>query len=416
MTQRGRSATLSQISSVGLRVAGNALEFGAYILLARRLGPSLFGQISVALVIVRFTALLGDSGAGFGGTREIAERGIGSPDIWAWQRRREQRSFALAALFAVVAVASGHAVFVPFAIGIIARGAQREWMALGRGAVVRAAVPGIVHGSVLLVGALFVTDLGPASVVVGVGAAIWLVATIAANRRPAIPSDATASASPHIKSSGAGAGLGTWGLVTMFADSLVLSLDIVLLSIIAGQTDAGIYSAVYRVPNALQLVIGLAITSAIPHVVALRSVPHEAVPHEAERLRRRCIHLGLVCGLGTIVVGAAALVAVNVVFGDAYSRGRGPLVLLLVATTFLAVSAPLRALQLVTGHDRTIAAVAIANSVFVVIGYLVTIPIWGMMGAAGTTAAAQLVYLVFFVVATRTEARDRPHVAEVLPH
>ncbi|MEZ5322863.1 MAG: hypothetical protein R2698_12465 [Microthrixaceae bacterium] len=154
------------IRTVGGRVAGNALEFVAYVVFARRLGPAVFGVLSVMLVATRFLALLGDSGAAFGGTREAARRGLDDAELWAWQQRREHRSLLLAGIAALGAVAVGHPEVAPMALGVLARGANRDWIAIGlqdrRGGV----APGWVHGLVLLPGAaVAATDVQAAGTV-----------------------------------------------------------------------------------------------------------------------------------------------------------------------------------------------------------------------------------------------------------
>jgi O-antigen/teichoic acid export membrane protein len=355
------------------------------VVLAHRLAPASFGRISVMLVIVRFAALVGDSGAGYGGTRAIARLGMDAASIWSWQRRRETRSVALAAAIAAVAVVSGHAALAPMAVGVVARGADRDWMALGRNAVVRCAVPGILHGSVLVVGALLVGSLGAAGALIGAAAAVWWLASVAANRRPPdLTGPVDVPAVGH-------------GQIALFADSLVQSLDVVLISALVGAGDAGIYAAMYRLPNALLLVIGLMVTGSVPRVVELAADP---------QLRRRCVQLGVVVGLGTVLVGGVLVASVTLLYGDAYERGRAVLAVLLLATTFTAISAPLRTLQLVRGSDRDVARATVALSGAVIVAYLVFIPPFGMMGAAVTTAVGQALYLAFFVMVTAPKRQE----------
>ncbi|MFN8050906.1 MAG: hypothetical protein U0Q22_05695 [Acidimicrobiales bacterium] len=393
VTLSGRATTVRQGSSIALRAAGTALEFVGYVILARRLGPGAFGQISVALVIVRFAALLGDSGAGYGGTREVASRGVDSPRVWAWQRNRQIRSVGLAVVFVVACAVSGHVALMPFAIGLVARGAHRDWIALGEGAVVRSSAPGIVHGLVIVTGAALVSSLGAAAMVAGAAAAAWIATSAVLNPRPAHAAPAAGSDTGGL--AGRTATIGSWGLVALFADSLVQSLDVVLLSFLRSNAEAGVYAAVYRIPNALLLLLGLSVTSAVPRMVALHADP-EAAP----ALRRRCLRLGAVLAAVTLTIGLVAVGTVGTVFGPAYTAGRRPLLLLLLATTFTAFSVPLRTLQLVTGSDRAVARAAVTNSLLVTAGYLVLIPRWGMIGAAAATAVAQFLYLVFFVAVT----------------
>ena len=391
----GRASSFRQVRGVGLRVAGNVAEFGGYVLLARSLGPSSFGRISVLLVIVRFVALACDRGVAYAGTREVAGRGADSPAIWAWQRRRESWSLAGTALVALATVAIGWPELAPMALGVFARGASREWIATGQNRLEIAAVPSLVHGAGIVAGVLAVdrivaggTTDSSASLIIGAAALLWYATSVAIN--PA----------PRGHWSTAGAPAGGHGQVAIFAENLIISLDVVLLAWLVNDRETGIYAAMLRFPNALSLVLWLSITAAVPRVVALA---RHGGAHDAE-LRRRCMRLSALLGIGTAAGGAAIATLAVTVFGEEYRDGRSALALLLIGSVALALSAPFRTLQLVAGDDSGVARVSVIIAAFTLTGFVVTIPIWGMNGAAACSAASQVAFLAFFWANTRRGA------------
>ena len=95
-----------------------------------------------------------------------------------------------------------------------------------------------------------------------------------------------------------------------------------------------------------------------------------------------------------LLVAAPVLVwAVPFVFGDAYAQGRRPLALLLVATAVATVTAPLGALYVGLGRDRTFALILTTGALVNLVGNAAAIPLWGMTGAAATTVLSESLVL-----------------------
>ena len=61
-----------------LRAAGQGFEFLGWVILARRLGASTLGVLSIAFLIARYAGLLADWGASIGGPRDVARDDPGS--------------------------------------------------------------------------------------------------------------------------------------------------------------------------------------------------------------------------------------------------------------------------------------------------------------------------------------------------
>ena len=164
-----------------LRVAGQALEFFAFIVLARRLGTEDFGALSVAFLICRYLGLIADWGATLKGTRDVAA-GNDHDDIHALVRRREIVSAALATAYIVVVVGMGFAALVPLIACIVGRGMNRDWLAVGREQGTLAGLTSVVQGASLAVGVLFVDSLVGASLVIGAAYAVGALLSVALNR------------------------------------------------------------------------------------------------------------------------------------------------------------------------------------------------------------------------------------------
>lgn len=414
---RVRPRNTQELLTIALRMAASGLEFAAMIILARSLAPAAFGQLSAAVVVVRLLAMFCDSGAAFSGTRDVARFGWDSSPIWWWQGRRQRRSLVVAVGYAALASAVGHPELALLAVVLVARGANRDWIGMGRRRSLAGAGPTLVGSAVVAVGAPLVGSVGQAALLMAGGSAAWIVASTLANTSPSGGDGAVSDTHPSVRRRPTfdhamhrlRPRAADWALIALFADQVIQSFDIVLLAALRSTDEAGIYSAVYRIPNALLLLTGLAVTTSVPRVVGqlLDGVP-------VADLRRFCDRLGWLLGAVVAVFAVTAVGLVEPMFGAAYRDGRLPLLLLMVATTFNIASAPFRALQLTTGRDREVATVAVLNGLATVGLGLVLIPRAGMTAAAGVTAGAQLVFLAYFVAATRDDARWSGRAAEAV--
>lgn len=365
------------------RLAAQGFELGAWIVLARRLAVGDLGLLAVALVVTRVGGLIGDWGAAQRGAREVARHGAGSPVVAALIRRRALVSGAVAAAWVLGCLATAPVV-APLGAVVVARGAGRDWVALGAGRRVRAAVPGLVRGGLLVTGAAVIPGLTGAAWLWGGSALCEFTLSRALNPVPRHPGGRTA-ADP-------------WYLVAGLADQMLISADTVVLAVLRSTSEAGVYASVYRYPAAWTMIVGLAVVAAVPLVVA------GGGPGVTPGRWRTALVLGALAALPLLVLGPVAVWSLGSVWGEEFVVGRRALAILLAAVGVTTVSAPLRVLHVGFGSDRRVAFVTAAAALANLAANLVLVGRWGMTAAAVTTLASQIGLLAYFVAWGRRAA------------
>jgi O-antigen/teichoic acid export membrane protein len=352
------------------RVFGQAAEFGGWVVLARRLGASGFGRVAVAFLVCRYAGLLADWGASLRGVLDVAaDRGAES--IRALVRHRTVVTLALVAAYVAGTIVTGQADLAPMALVIACLGLSRDWLSLGQERGLRSAIPVAVQGSLLLVAALAVPVVDHPSLPVAIGYGAAAILSIALNRLPA-------------GTRGRLAGLDAWMLLAILSTQVISTLDTILLGVLRSTREAGIYAAIYRLPNGWVALLIIVMYGLLPVVTrALR-----ADPGSMGDLRRSLLRWSLPASLALLATAPVAYVLVPRIFGASYSAGRVAVVLLIVGTAVQTAAAPLHSLYLARGTDRGYAGfIAIAAGLNVVAN-LVLIPAFGMVGAAVATILA----------------------------
>lgn len=363
---------------VALRVAGQGGEFAAFVIFARRLGTAPFGRLAVAFLICRYAGLVADWGASVRGPRDVVAPTT-VDEVGALARRRELATAVLVAGYVVVTLAMGHGELVALGVTIASRGLARDWLALGNERGWRAGMPSAVQGLVLLGGSLFAHTPRGAATAIAVAYAVALALSLRLNPLPRAPRDARVQVTP-------------WILIAVLADQVTASTDTVLLAALRSASEAGIYAAVYRIPNAWMTLLGLAVIAFVPSTARV-------VSQERSRLlelRNRAVRVGGAAAAVVLVSIPISWAIVPHLFGDAFRSGRTALVVLLLATAVNALAAPLHPVYLALGRDRTQAVVTLSAAGLNLVANLLVIPAAGMVGAASTTLAAQTLLLVLF--------------------
>lgn len=371
-----------------IRVAGQGLEFGAFVLMARRLGPAGFGGFSVAFLAARYLGLIGDWGASIRGARDVAAaRPVAV--ILALARRREFVTIAVCVVFVAACVAVGRVEFAPLAGTIAARGIQRDWVALGRGMPVRSSLPQAVQGSLALASVVLVSTPGGAALGVGAAHLAALAVSLRLNRLPR----RTPGQAPRIDG---------WLLCATLADQVTISADTLLIAALRTEQEAGIYAALYRIPSAITTVVGLLVLAAVPKMTSALST--EA--YLLARMRRRGIVLGGGAAAAIAIASVPLVKSSALLFGEAYKGGETALMILLLATAVATLAAPLHPLVLALERDRLQAAFTGASALLNIAGNLLVVPTYGMTGAAVMTLATQLGLLLAHWTVARAPASE----------
>jgi len=143
----------------------------------------------------------------------------------------------------------------------------------------------------------------------------------------------------------------------------------------------------------------------------LAQSPLYAGMEDFTRMWWHCLLPSLGDGLLVLLIPVFYL-AVPIVFGDEYDRGRWPAVLLLAATAVATAASPLHHLYLAFGDDRPYAWFLAAAAALNVVLNLVCIPLFGLVGSASATVVANVVLAATLWVAvgrrTHAELGDGP--------
>jgi O-antigen/teichoic acid export membrane protein len=360
-----------------LRLSGQAFEFAGWALLARRLGTSAFGDLAVAFLLARYAGLIADWGASFRGARDVAAEGRHG-SIGAFVRKRRRTAIVLAALAAIVTVALQRPGLAPMALVVLSLGLSRDWIAVGREQGARAGVPIAVQGVVILGSSFLASTSTAGAVAVGAGYAVAALMSVLLNRVDS-ESNADAFGSAH-----------GWVLAAVLANQITSSTDTVLLRLLQSASAAGIYAAVYRIPNAWLAVLSLLLGSLLP--MATSSLVDDRAAHDA--LRQRSLRVSLAGAVFILLLIPVSWLVTPALFGADYEPGRGPLAILMVATALITLAAPLHPFALSMGKDRPYALILVGGAVSNMLANLAVIPWLGMAGAAWTTLGAQAVVSV----------------------
>ncbi len=372
---------------VAFRAGGQALEFIGFIILARRLGTSDFGTLSVAFLVCRYAGLVADWGASLKGTRDVA---AGRHDgLHALVRRRELVTAGMIVLYAVVVVAIDKPALLPLAACIAGRGLNRDWFALGRERGVRAGIPPLVQGALLCAGVLFVSGLLGASLAVGLAYGIGTLLSVLLNRLPQPRPLGTGQTSVE-----------GWLLLAMLSDQVFLTIDTLLLAALVNTSTAGIYSAIYRLPNAWMTAVGLLITGLLPGVT--RRLHDD--PDRLREMRGRALQIGLRFALLVLVSIPVGYWLVPIVLGPAYTSGQVPMVILLVGSALMTATAGLAPIYYAIHPDKHIALWMAMTGTLNLVANVIVIPTYGMVGAACVTVASQVLLSGFLFLRTRVRA------------
>ncbi|HVE94418.1 MAG TPA: lipopolysaccharide biosynthesis protein [Acidimicrobiales bacterium] len=371
-----------------LRLAGQGGEFAAFVVLARQLDTDDFGRLSIAFLIARYFGLVADWGASVRGTRDVA-RGDDAGKIDALLRRRTQVSIVLTGAFAVGAWALIGPALVPLAVLVLARGLNRDWLALGRERGWASGIASLVQGIALLAFAPLARTASAAAGALAVAYVVGLAVSLILNRRPT-PADREKS-SDTVPVDG-------WILGALLADQITISADTLLLGLLRSSSAAGVYAAVYRIPGAWMTVIGLVVFGTLATTTRLVS---GGTKEESRAVQRRSVGVGLLTAGAILVSAFPAYVLVPTVFGPAYSSGRTPLLILMVATAVMAITASMHPLYVALAQDRDVFTLSLSGALVNLVANSIAIPLGGLAGAASATLVAQLALLGFVLARLR---------------
>lgn len=381
----GRAWLRTGVGYTATRMLGQGTEFVAFVLFARQLGADGFGAFWLAFLAARYLGLVGDWGANLRGARDVAAR-VDPGHVVALLRRRAIMSTTLGVAYAAVLVAAGRPALALLAVCIVGRGASRDWMRLGNGAGTLAGLPSVVQGTTLLVLAVLVRS--PAQVAAATAAAYGIALLVSILLNPA-PERRAVGARPTVEG---------WLLAGSLADQVSQTADSFLLGGIVSLQAAGVYGAVYRLPNAAATVVGL-VTGVL--TARLASVLRQD-PSRGPAELRRALGVSLRVAGGLVLCAPVARALVVPLLGDPYRSGQTAAALLFLALAVVCAGAPLHASVLARGDDRRYVLALAGAAVVNVVANLVLIPRFELSGAALATLISSSVLLVALIHLVRS--------------
>jgi O-antigen/teichoic acid export membrane protein len=398
-----RGFAVLSAATVVIRLIG----FVAVTLFARKAGPQTFGTYAFALALAGFVVGAPTNfGIGTLGIRKIARDPGDAGKVVG-------EALAVQAIIAVVAVALLVA-FVPLfstdaelvtltplvALYYVAYSMTVDWALQGLQRL-RAVAAARLAGQVLfgIVTPLILVG-GPAgavryAAVFAAGAILTAIVAFAMVRRLVGPIRVSWAIAPLWDLAKKAAPLG-FSLIML---QIYLSMDQVLLGLLANKTQVGQYAAAAKLPVVISGFIAIWVSAVYPHASKLFT-------HDPDALRRQLgsfTSLSVVGarprGAGSAILGTAVMTGL---FGPAYRTAGPPFAILMATSAIVVVAINYTSLAMAVDQERTFAwSVTVASIINVLLNVLL-IPFYGAFGSAVSSVVAELV--VFLVCAHRVVA------------
>ena len=390
--------TVVRDASVGVGVMlgarGLILAFQLIVLavLARRLGPSAFGTVQLAVAVFTYVGFATDLGLATVATRNAASGAIETLEGDLTGVRLVLGAAALAVVFLVLAVApippDERALVIVLAIGTASGVVNFRWLAQGRERFRRLATIDVVAAALQLGAAVLLVrdpgDLAAAGLVFILPA---LVSTILLLFQP----DVRTLIRPRVRHSGRRLLLVAIPLgASAIAIQLYNNADSILLGVFRSVDEVGWYGAAYRVVNASLAVPLAAYAVILPMLARLLAQDAAEVARLLTLSSRALLAFALPCAFGlTLTAG----VVTTTLFGPAFAPAATPLAILAWVCVTVSSNAPFGALMLARGRDRAYLKVTGTGSALNVLANLLVIPHFGMTGAAVVTVTQEVLVL-----------------------
>jgi O-antigen/teichoic acid export membrane protein len=398
VAEESRSAWWVLVKSFAALASGElgarVFSLVAVLALARRLGPDGFGLIALGTALLAWVALASDSGTELLNVREVSRR---QSDFRKIVDSVLGLRLALSLVAMVVLSASAFVVskepsdretLVLFSLALPAMALNLRWMVVGVGGS-RAVGAGNIASQIVYAGlvlALIHVPHDTLRVPVIQAFAEFVYATVVlvvVARRFGLPRPRV-DLPAWSKTMRAGFPL----MINGLARASIYSLDILLIAVIAGRGQVGIYSAASR-PVLLGLnLIGL-------YAVSFLSTYSGATPAQAPLLFRHALRAATAVTIPVaLVLSVGATIILPLLFGHRYAAGVSAMAVLAWRIPLSGIAAPYgyaliaRDRQSVLMHNNLV--VALAN-VFIATAAILA---FGVVGAAIAAVASQFVQLV----------------------
>jgi len=397
-TARGIGVTL------GVNAAGSAASILASALIARAVGTDAYGVFAFVSSWVTVLALVGQAGFDTAAVRFVAEARARADDAGlarfvAWCRRRvagfalllavplaassalagwDARPALAAALLLGLAwlpLRAGQAQESAFLQGLkrVPLGRGLQWAARPFLGAALVALAWLLQGAHVGVGTAVIADCVAAAVT-------WLVAWAVVRGEVAVP--ATPAGAEERRAWLAVA----WPLLVVAGGQVLLARsDVLMVGLLVGTREAGVYEVATRVSSLVPFVFHAGAAFLGPVVAELHAQGRR------DELRRVVTGTSRACAVAATLAAAVLAVAATpalLVFGADFVAGRGALLVLLVGQVLASATGTATLVAVMSGGQRAASWVLGSSTVLNVALNALLIPRWGLEGAAWATFAA----------------------------
>jgi O-antigen/teichoic acid export membrane protein len=385
------------------------LGFVALAVAARRLGPNPVGSFAFATSLVGYFAIPANFGVTALATRDIAQRPERAREVMA-EVVALHGALVILPYIVVVAIAPWLGAdeltvrLMPIvALGFVMEALSLQWVLYGRRRFGLIAVARVLGGILNFVLVLVLVDPGSGgdgAVAMAVAGAIGLTATtvvtmVAVLRREGRP--------PLLLDRRRLLGRFRLGMVLGISGvmiSIYYSIDSVMLGYLTDTGEVGQYAVAYRLPLALIGLAALWASVLFPHASHLGVRDPEALRGQLGFFSSVAAIASLPMGVGAILVGEELMPQL---FGPAFAPAGTPFIILAWAAAIVTFTISTGTVATALGEERhyvwAVAAGALANLLL----NFAAIPLFGMVGAACATVAAEVV--VFWLIWRRLHVR-----------
>jgi O-antigen/teichoic acid export membrane protein len=168
-------------------------------------------------------------------------------------------------------------------------------------------------------------------------------------------------------------------------------VDVTMLAALSTTREAGLYGAVYRFVDALQVIPRLVIVVAFPAMALAWSTDPVRFRRTLHRLQRTLLAIGLPVLLTVFLWSEQLLV---LAFGPEFADGSIALRLVVAGNLFAFQSLLLAQAMQTSAHERPLAGILAGTVLFNVVMNATLIPTRGVRGAAEATAMTEALYLL----------------------
>lgn len=175
--------------------------------------------------------------------------------------------------------------------------------------------------------------------------------------------------------------------------------DVILLGFLIGPIAAGIYGVAYRLVWFLQLIANYAAIAVLPEISRLHSMSREGMREFYDVSLRIVIILGVPSAAGTWLIAPDLI---TLIYGSEFSQSILILRILSVVLFFSSVKSVTA--MFLTGTDRQATRTRIEWSIagVNVVGNVVLIPIFGVIGAAFAALLSEILVVLLFAASLRS--------------